>query len=232
MTEAVPVTPAAIRALAARYKFQSDRFNKAVEDNNEKVMDVALHAMEKIEAEATAIGQTIEQIQQAPVLAGTVVTNNKITPTNPVVGKSKSTSTVPKSVSDKEKVAARAKAIAAEKVALGQAPGAAKVRIAKPKAAPVMRPCLDGCGIMVGGNFKMGHDAKLKSLILKVERGEEDKSAIPEIAQGLIVFKKGEKVVNRSADGKKVLSEVQEWECTAAPVRFPGRDGMRLTVRE
>jgi len=40
---------------------------------------------------------------------------------------------------------------------------------AKPKT---MRACGCGCGEMVGGYFKMGHDGRVKGLFLKVEKGE------------------------------------------------------------
>lgn len=51
------------------------------------------------------------------------------------------------------------------------------------------QPCLCGCGrvVMSGRNFLPGHDAKLKSVLLKVERGELDESAIPEQAKAILV---------------------------------------------
>lgn len=230
MSETIPVTPGALRALAARYRYQEDRLKQASEANppNQKVMNMAMAAMTKVEEEAVALGQTLQQILTIDTSqVNTVVTNNKLTPANPLSKLAK-----PKSVTEAERIANRAKAIAEEKQAQGQIPG--QTRTQSHKKGPVkMRPCLDGCGEMVAGNFRMGHDAKLKSLILKIERGEEDQSVIPEIAQDLIKFKKGELVTERNSEGKEI-SKTQEWICTAAPVKFPGRDGavFELTVRE
>lgn len=44
--------------------------------------------------------------------------------------------------------------------------------------------CMDGCGEEVGQvttKFRIGHDSKLKSLALKVHKGQEPMSAIPDI---------------------------------------------------
>jgi hypothetical protein len=66
----------------------------------------------------------------------------------------------------------------------GQAGG--EVRTLKAKRP---QPCLCGCGqvVMSGRNFLPGHDAKLKSVLLKVEKGELDESAIPEQAKATLV---------------------------------------------
>jgi hypothetical protein len=60
------------------------------------------------------------------------------------------------------------------------------IRIPKAKQP---QPCLCGCGRMVmsGRNFLPGHDTKLKSVLLKVEKGELDESAIPEQAKAALV---------------------------------------------
>jgi hypothetical protein len=42
--------------------------------------------------------------------------------------------------------------------------------------------CLCGCGAEVSGRFAQGHDAKLKSVLLKVARHEAGPPAIPEEA--------------------------------------------------
>jgi len=221
--EAIPVTPGAIRALAARYKFQQDRMQEAADNNNEKVMNQAIAAMSKIEAEASNLGLTLDQIQNTP-------TEIPAKPSAKPAAQRPAATKLPPSVAEKEKVAARAKAIAAEKAANAEAGNKAKQE-RKPKQPVQLRPCLEGCGELVPGNFKMGHDAKLKSLILKIERGEEQRTSIPEIAQGLVKFKKGEVVENRDGNGK-IISKTQEWICTAAPVRFNGRPEVEFTTRE
>jgi hypothetical protein len=233
MTESTPVTPGALRALAARYRFQQERMEKSATDGNEKVMKMAMSAMAKVEQEALMLGTTIEQLLaiEAPVTAGATAPQKLPAANPPVRAGSVGVTPKPKSVVEAERVAERARAIAAEKAAGGQIPGSTRKAPRPKKGEAKMRPCLDGCGTMVPGNFKMGHDAKLKSLILKVERGEEAQTSVPEIAQGLVSFRRGEKVENRDAKGK-VISSVQEMQCTAAPVRFPGRPEIKLTVRE
>jgi hypothetical protein len=50
-------------------------------------------------------------------------------------------------------------------------------------------PCLCGCGqptLTENAKFIPGHDAKLKSLLLRVERGEAKKSEIPEVAKAFL----------------------------------------------
>lgn len=43
--------------------------------------------------------------------------------------------------------------------------------------------CLCGCGEQVSRRFRQGHDARLKGVLLRVARGEEEPGAIPEIAR-------------------------------------------------
>lgn len=69
--------------------------------------------------------------------------------------------------------------------------------------------------------IEMGHDAKLKSMILKIERGEMDMNELPDIAQELVGFKKGEKETVKGKDGK-TMETTQYMICTKAPVRFQG----------
>jgi hypothetical protein len=102
----------------------------------------------------------------------------------------------------------------------------------KTKAEKKQRPCLDGCGTMVGGNFAMGHDAKLKSLLIKIERGEMPLDAIPEPCLDLVKIVKGEAIQDRDSSGNPKGEPKQTYRITAAPVRFPGRDDVQLTRRE
>lgn len=45
-----------------------------------------------------------------------------------------------------------------------------------------VRFCLCGCGEQVSRRFRQGHDARLKGVLLRVARGEEEPDAIPEEA--------------------------------------------------
>lgn len=69
---------------------------------------------------------------------------------------------------------------ATKKAAGVKAPKAPKAP--KEKAPPKLQPCHCGCGEMVPNLFKMGHDAKLKSLLLKVGRGQASMNDVPEVA--------------------------------------------------
>lgn len=111
---------------------------------------------------------------------------------------------VPASVKGAEAVAARQAAKTASKVAQakGKAPKAQKKGVATattltkkakgklekaakadaPKVAKVaktLNKCHDGCGESVKGNFKQGHDARYKSLILQVQREELEATKLP-----------------------------------------------------
>jgi hypothetical protein len=65
---------------------------------------------------------------------------------------------------------ARAKSAAAPKAATTPRPA---------KVAKALNDCGCGCGEQVKGNFRQGHDAKYRSLILQVEREEIKQSALP-----------------------------------------------------
>lgn len=180
-------------------------------------MDKAAKADEKIDAiraEAEAKGVDLTTKAQAkanghaPEPAATIAAPVKVKPTKAQAGD--------------EAASKRAAALAAHKAA------SATPRVKKEK---VLRPCLDGCGAMVAGNFAIGHDAKLKSVIGKVERGELDRGDVPEVAQGLVKFIKGELMVSKDPK-TNVTTKTQLLICTAAPVKIPGRDGFTVTMRE
>jgi hypothetical protein len=52
-------------------------------------------------------------------------------------------------------------------------------RSPKLKREKLLKPCADDCGGMVGSKFRQGHDAKYKSMVLKVERGEMKIEELP-----------------------------------------------------
>lgn len=205
----------AIAALQKRYEFWHVKQAQALETGQNDQFETATTNIAKCEDEATANGVKLT----APGVAAPAQAAPATT-----------TTTKSKSVKGADAVASKAAAVAADKAA-GTAPGATKVK--KEKKAPTLRPCLDGCGTQVAGNFKMGHDAKLKSLILKIERGEEEQGTVPEIAQGLVKFKKAELEKVLDKDGK-TKETIQHYTCTAAPVKLSNRvEGeFKLTKRE
>lgn len=206
--EDITMEAKAIVALQKRYEFWHVKQNSALETENNEGFETATTNIAKCEEEAKEAGVTLA----APGAAKAALP--EVASTTAGTGKTKS-----KSVKGAEAVAAKTAAVAADKAA-GTTPGATKVK--KEKKAPTLRPCLEGCGAMVAGNFQMGHDAKLKSLILKIERGEEGQETIPDIVQDLIKFKKAEleKVMDKEG---KLKETIQHYTCTAAPVKLTGR---------
>lgn len=207
------VDPNVESALRKRYEFWKQKLADA---SDEAMLESAMTALERIEKEALSKGVNVK-VNSAPKAAANVA--GKI-----ASGK------VPKSVKEKEALADRKAKVLAETKAKPAGQAKAKVAAA-PKKEKVLRPCLDGCGAMVAGNFQMGHDAKLKSLLLKIERGEETTEAVPEICAGIVKFKKGELEVIKNAKGE-TTGKVQHMICTAAPVKFQGRTDMTITQRE
>ena len=69
------------------------------------------------------------------------------------------------------------------------------------KKEKALKPCGDGCGCMVASKFRPGHDAKYKSMVLKVERGEIKIEELPALMQEQLTWAKTE-------DGLKCLNPI------------------------
>lgn len=96
----------------------------------------------------------------------------------------------------------------------------------KSKDAPkVVAACICGCGGETTSKFIPGHDAKLKSLLIKIERGVEALDALPEIARPYVTFKKG--VLETQDIGGKAV-KVQLYVLAKTPVRVPGRSDIEF----
>lgn len=225
-------------SILARWDFQNKRYFASLAKQDEEGTTKAEERMAAISVEANDAGVELpdydggdEQEEQGEA----EVEVEALPPQTPVKGKAavaKSAAvavatpavTVSKGAQLKAANAARLANLDAAKKKAPKAAGAAKAaKTSTPKVAKEPKPlndCLDGCGAKVKGNFAMGHDAKLKSLILKVERGEKAQSEIPDVAQDLIKFRKGE-VMEEVIDGKKVRTQL--FECTQSPVKLPGR---------
>lgn len=61
---------------------------------------------------------------------------------------------------------------------------------AKPKAPKEMKKCLCGCGEETAGFFCMGHDARFKSWMIKIERGDMAVEDLPAVVRKAYEFKK------------------------------------------
>ena len=185
-----------VSTVRATVSIPPSQLTSDVEDEEEQEEDMAL-GQKKPVAPVEAANEAVAQPEAQAQPTTTAPANAAGTAARPVASK-----------------AEKAKAKAAAAKAAGQpAPP-------KPKKEKVFGPCLDGCGEQVTGRFKMGHDAKLKSLLMKVERGELDQTAIPEPAQPYVKVKKGGMEVQK-VEGKDV--RIQTYQLTKAPVRIPGR---------
>jgi hypothetical protein len=218
-TATTKVPDSKIKALQGRYNFQQKQFEKASAAGDEKKMEAAQAQMQNALDEAEALGVSLQtgETQAAPKGPQAVPTKDK-------AGKATKADDAKAG-----KEAAKVAKLAGKSASAGKK-GAAKVKEPKVKKEKVLQACLDGCGQQVGGNFAMGHDAKLKSLILRIERGEDTPGSIPKVAQDLVKFKRGELIKEKDKEGK-VKKEVQQFICTAAPVKIPGREDVQFTSR-
>lgn len=66
----------------------------------------------------------------------------------------------------------------------------AVAKVAKPKKEKSRQPCKCGCGEEVTGSFAQGHDARFKSWLLKVERGQMAVKELPKSVQAGYEWKK------------------------------------------
>jgi hypothetical protein len=107
----------------------------------------------------------------------------------------------------------REERLAAKKAAKGEEPAAPKAKKTKAKKEVVFNPCLCGCSRQVPGKFAPGHDAKVKQMILGVEREVIKQKDLPETLR-FLKFKR-EPV---GPEGALVL-QVQN-----SPVKIPGRE--------
>jgi hypothetical protein len=203
------------KAIRARYQHQVGQLAKAREAGDEGKAEVVEAKVAAIVTEAEALGINLA-VEAKPVEAVVVAAKGakaKVT----TVGKGK--------VEVKEETedrAAKLKEANAERLAALRQKKAAQ-KEAKPKKEKKMeatRDCLCGCGTETGGRFAAGHDARVKGLLLKVERGDEPKSAINETLAQYVKF------AGKSATAGK---EGSDFRIAAAPVRFPGRPEIAYT---
>jgi hypothetical protein len=215
------INPAA-QNLLTRFKFQLQQLLKG----GDKQKATAIERLGKILTEST------EKSIQLPAPSGLgfgAVADNEVFADYEFAAVTQENSATPKVVGKPTK-AQQGEATAAEAVAAAKAKKAEKDEskaASKPKREKkVIEPheCLDGCGqvLVTAGRFKPGHDAKLKSIIQKVERGELLMEDIPDAAQDLVKFKKGEELVEKDGKGK-VVSKTQTYICIESPVKLPGR---------
>lgn len=230
------VSDSTIQSIVTRFNFQQTKLTAALENDDAEGVEKATTAIARIRTEAATAGvglpgdgqgqASVPPAQEAGATegGGDGGDGEGEEVTDPSMPQATLTKKQRKAKEREDANAKRKEALAAHKA---EQKAAKPARVKKEKK---LRPCLEGCGQMVPGNFAMGHDAKLKSLLLKIERGEEDQTKVPEIAQELVTFKKGELVTEKDEKGK-VTSKTQLMVLTKAPVKFQGRDDIQVTQR-
>lgn len=122
--------------------------------------------------------QESDMSEQAEATETTVAAGGKVAGTIKPPKATAAAQPVVASVSDNKK--ANAERLAKLKEKKQTAPGAvAKAASPVVKKEKALSPCKCGCETMVAGNFAQGHDARFKSWLLKIERGEMQVKELP-----------------------------------------------------
>lgn len=180
-----------VAGLLARYAHQHKQLNIALAAGNTDKAEVAQKRIDALEAEAKAAKVELPVYDDAePAAAPTPVTK-----------------------AQKDDAEAAKRAIAKAKEAKSKPAGEKKAP--KEKKLKKTHNCLCGCGAETLSLYAPGHDARVKGILLKVERGDLEKSAIPETVIPFVKF-----VGKWKTEGFKL---------TAAPVKVPGRDEIENT---
>ena len=184
--------------LIAKYNHQHKQLNAALEAGNEAKAEQAQARITALEAEAEASGVELPPWETPEAKPAPVPT--------PVI----------EAAGLKGVEMAKAKAAAAKAGGLTKKAAAEKKK-AEPKAKKLKKThdCLCGCGTETLSLYAPGHDARVKGILLKVERGDLEKSAVPETVAPFVKWA-----------GKW---KTEGFKLTAAPVKVPGRDEIENT---
>lgn len=210
---AAPMTdPKVLKAEQAKYNFQMKALNNAKETGDEAKVAAAQSRLDKIEVSAGEKGVTLAELT---AIIPTAATPNTVTT---ITAKGSTVKAEPKP-SLKQANADRKASLVAKKAAAPAKP----VKVAKEKKADATADCLCGCGLETGGLFRPGHDAKVKGLLYKVERGELAFEELPVDVQPLV------KMAGRKATAGK---DDSDYRVVQSPVKFPGREDVKLVGRD
>lgn len=202
--------PKQVKALQAKYQFQTKALAEAEAARDESKVATAKSRLEQIEVQAGEAGVTIATLQEVPAAGVTTVTGKGATTKAPDAGGKKTL---------KEKNAERVATLAAKKAAKPKPAPKEK----KEKALPTTYDCLCGCKTETAGLFAPGHDARVKGQLYKVERGEMEFTDLPAGIQALV------KMAGRKATAGK---DDSDYRVVQSPVKFPGREEIKLVDRE
>lgn len=213
------------KAVQARYTHQLKQLAVAKTAGDATKVEMVQKKVNQIVAEAETLGLKLQeeltsdteankagatQAQEAPH-------SKAAKPKVVTVGKGKvevkEQTETPQSKADQLKVANAARLAALREKKTVQGAVVKAKREAKPKLDST-RDCLCGCGTETGGRFAPGHDARVKGLLLKVERGEEKADSLAESLKPYVKF------AGKSATAG---NETSDYKLVKAPVKFPGR---------
>lgn len=183
------LTEAQVKGLNKRWEFATAQLVKATEGKDAGKTEVAQKRLDAIVTEAETAGVKLGARVEGTKPGGAALTQTK---------------------------AAQQKT--ADKVGVA----ALKAKAEKVKKEPKLvstQNCLCGCGLETGGKFCPGHDARVKGMLLKVERGEMKAADLPATLVPHVKF------AGKSATAGK---EDGDYRIIQAPVKFPGRDDIKV----
>lgn len=206
-------------ALLAKYRYHTARLTVAQGTGDADKIERANLALTAVKNEAANLGLALT-LAEEPALAPAAPT----TRTTARVGQRVTTLAAVGAAKEEPEMAqtksARSKATkVAEKERKAKLVSKKAAKAPKAKKAPsdkATNDCLCGCKTKVGGKFAPGHDARVKGMLLRIERGEESVDKLPAALSALVKF-----AGRAGSDSYKLVK---------APVKFPGRDDIEHTA--
>jgi hypothetical protein len=228
------VSTAQATGIQARYTYNQKQLIKALESGDNGKIELLQGKIAAIVSEAEQKGVNLVDVDEdaapapkpkptpaaskavsasAPAVSGKAKVQAKLAATAKGSNSSNSNSSNSNSSnSNSSKSSTKAAAADPEAAAAMTALDKGKDKAAGKKEPPKPRrthDCLCGCGQETLSLFAPGHDARVKGILLKVERGELTRDAIPETVAPFVKFK-----------GKH---GTKDFVMTACPVKIPGR---------
>lgn len=228
----IPVTdPKVAAALIAKFDFQQKQLNAAIEAGNQAKIEMANARIAAIRVDANT-----KSVDLTPGDTKAMADIKAAAP-KPKQGRAVPNRVTPDEMAQtkgaqlKAANAVRKASLAAKKEAAPAKPkpnNLAKLKAKQEarKANPELdatRDCLCGCGLETASLFRPGHDARVKGILLKVERGELQADDLPEALKATVKFA-GRKATAGQAD--------QDYRIVKAPVKFPGRPEIEVVKPE
>lgn len=209
MSTQTAVDEKVVKAHQAKYAFQMKALEQAKADGDDAKIQTAQNRLDAIKEAAEAAGVDLQAATGTKAAATPKADNPG--------GKGKAAAAKPESKGEKLKAAnkARLDGLAAKKAAAPKPPAKPK----KDKAADATRDCLCGCGGETAGKFRPGHDARVKGLLYKVERGEMKFDQLPETVKPWVKF------AGKAASAGK---DTSDYRVVKSPVKIPGRTDVEV----